>query len=170
MGQAIYSAFRQSANPVTEDAHTLISSILIIGFSAGGASPQGGVFKLREPSAEHSAVLQRWLVTRPELRPATLSDCVERSKDSSGKERVDSCESLVVELGAWTKDPNVNPFYVKGDFNGDRNEDFAIVLTDVQSTKSVNKAATVAVSNGPFRRTGVVNLSFLLTRPCGATS
>jgi hypothetical protein len=91
-----------------------------------------------------------------------MEDCEDRWRDSAGKEHVESCQRLVQELRAWTKNPDANPFYANGDFNGDRNEDFAVVLTDTHSSKAGAKPATVVVFNGPFRAAGAVEPTFTL--------
>jgi hypothetical protein len=91
-----------------------------------------------------------------------VEDCEDRWIDSAGKEHVESCQRLVQQLRAWTKDPVVNPFYAKGDFNADGNEDFAVVLTDAQQSKTGAKSATVVVFNGPFQAAGTVEPAFSL--------
>ena len=115
-------------------------------------------------SGVHDRLLRKWLSTRADLRPAGMEDCVDRRLDSAGKERRDSCERLVQELRAWTKDAETNPWYAKGDFNGDGAEDFAVVLTDTPLKKGAHKSAIVAVFNGPFRTGRCVEPAFLQTR------
>jgi hypothetical protein len=103
------------------------------------------------------------LATHQDLRPVRLEDCEDRWVDSAGNEHVESCRRLVQELRAWTKDPAANPFYTKGDFNGDGKEDFAVVLTDAHQSKTGAKSATVVVFNGPFQSAGAVEAVFSLS-------
>lgn len=111
--------------------------------------------------ADHDRVLRRWLTRHPDLRPARIDDCVDRTIDSTGKEHVASCARLVEDLKEWTKDPDANPFYAKGDFNGDGEQDFAVVLTNSKATKT-NAPATIVVFNGPWRDS-LMEPSFVLT-------
>lgn len=115
-------------------------------------------------SGVHDRLLRKWLSTHADLRPAGMEDCVDRRLDSAGKEHRDSCERLVQELRTWTKDAETDPWYAKGDFNGDGAEDFAVVLTATHLKKGAPKSATVVVFNGPFRAGGSVKPAFLQTR------
>jgi hypothetical protein len=138
--------------------------------ACGNAFQQDSGAKPLQLSIQHEQVLQGWLATHPDLRPARLEDCEDRRIDSAGKEHVESCQRLVAELRAWTKDPATNPFYANGDFNGDGQEDFAVVLTDARQSKSSAKSATVVVFNGPFQKTRAVEPAFSLAgRPVSGT-
>jgi len=130
--------------------------------AAGNPSQQNRSGKPLQLSAQHGRLLQGWLARHPDLRPARMEDCEDRWRDSAGKEHVESCQRLVRELRAWTKNPDANPFYANGDFNGDRNGDFAVVLTDTRSSTAGAHPATVIVFNGPFRAAGTVEPTFTL--------
>lgn len=80
---------------------------------------------------EHRAIVDAWLKLRPDLRLAT-------DADNTNKEG----------LAGTRKDRgrNYQPYYVVGDFNGDRKEDFAVAL--VKKKKS-QWPFVFAVFNGP---------------------
>jgi hypothetical protein len=92
----------------------------------------------RESSAylrpEHRAIVQEWLKLRSDLRLAT-------DADNTNKEG----------LAGTRKDRgrNYQPYYVVGDFNGDRKEDFAVAM--VKKKKS-QWPFVFAVFNGPTAR------------------
>jgi len=84
-----------------------------------------------------AAVLQAWLIHYPNLRPAESKDC--------------NCDQ---DLAAIRQSPdweNQHPYYVLGDFNGDSNEDLAVILLDSQSTHEKGWNAALVVFNGPLR-------------------
>lgn len=143
----------------------IVAVVMVIGWPWAFAA-QGNRFQQNnrtEPlqlSARHDQYLQRWLATHPNLRAAHIEDCEDRWTDSAGKEHVESCQRLIEELRAWSRNSAVNPFYAKGDFNGDGEEDFAVVLTDRRPSKARVKSATVVVFNGPFQATGAVEPAF----------
>jgi len=91
-----------------------------------------------EPAAylrpEHRAIVEQWLKLRSNLRLAT-------DADNTNKEG----------LAATRKDRgrNYQPYYVVGDFNGDRKEDFAVAL--VKKKKS-SWPFVFAIFNGPATR------------------
>jgi hypothetical protein len=115
-------------------------------------------------SAQHARFLQEWLVKHAELRPANLEDCENRTVDSAGNERVESCRRLIQELREWTKDSAANPFFAHRDFNGDSEEDFAVVLTERRVMAARAKRAIVVVFNGPFRGGTAAEPAFSVTR------
>ena len=41
--------------------------------------------------------------------------------------------SILQETRAWLKQPAMHPYYVRGDFNGDRLSDFAVILRDTRN-------------------------------------
>jgi hypothetical protein len=70
---------------------------------------------------EHRKVLKRWLEAgKLNLRPATYSDC----DDLGGLSQTQA------EMGS-----EYYPYYTAGDFNTDRNDDFAIALVDPTKEK-----------------------------------
>jgi hypothetical protein len=142
----------------------VLTSMGLTGPVSNYFSPQRGRAKPVELLAVHERVLRMWLKTHPDLRPAQMGDCEDVTIDSSGKEHKESCQRLLNDLRATSKNPNASPFYVKGDFNGDGSEDFAVVLTKTSSAKSGARPATVAVFNGPFPKGAPVDPAFLLTR------
>jgi hypothetical protein len=83
---------------------------------------------------EHRAVVDKWLKLRTDLRLATEAD--NKNKDGLAATRRD-------------RGRNYNPYYVVGDFNGDRKEDFAVAL--VKKKKS-QWPFVLAIFNGPVAR------------------
>jgi hypothetical protein len=130
--------------------------------ACGNAFQENSRAKPLQLSIQHDRFLQRWLATHPDWRLARVEDCEDRWIDSAGKEHVESCQRLVQALRAWTKDPAVNPFYARGDFNRDENEDFAVVLTHAKQGKTSAKSAKVVVFNGPFQGAGAVEPAYSL--------
>ena len=95
-------------------------------------------------SSEHRGVLNSWLQQKPNLRLAIESDC----KNTAG-------------LIATREEYGVayQPYYAVGDFNRDRQQDFAVVLID-RNKRSRNYA--IAIFNGPFKsQTKIVPAFFL---------
>ena len=85
-----------------------------------------------EMNPTDAAVLQKWLATKPSLRLATEGDYTKESLD----------------FARQSEGENFAPFYLSKDFNGDRKEDFAVILT----RKKGKKTFAVAVFNAPFGR------------------
>ena len=83
---------------------------------------------------EHRAIVENWLKLRSDLRLAT-------DADNTNKEG----------LAGTRKDRgrNYQPYYAVGDFNGDRKQDFAVVL--VKKRKS-GWPFVFAIFNGPVAR------------------
>jgi hypothetical protein len=81
--------------------------------------------------AEHAEILKNWLTTKPNFRLAEESDydvaIVDRLRKLEGR--------------------TFTPFYARGDFNRDREEDFAVILV----SENPSKTFSVAVFNGPFQ-------------------
>ena len=106
-----------------------------------GLSPQNDLPRFIKPA--HAAVLKQWLGTHQGLRVATDDDCA--------APRRARCTGIA-ELRK--SKPSYQPYYLSGDFNNDRVDDFVVVLID--PTKLIGDpalpdyAATVAVFNGPF--------------------
>ena len=84
-------------------------------------------------SAQHRAVVQQWLKTKPTLRLATEGDCV-------------NTEGLVATRQENGR--NYQPYYAVGDFNRDGREDFAVAL--INEGKRSRRFA-IAIFNGPFK-------------------
>lgn len=82
----------------------------------------------------HKTVVEKWLKLRPDLRLAT-------DADNTNKEG----------LAATRRDRgrNYQPYYVVGDFNGDRKEDFAVALV---KKKRSDWPFVFAIFNGPAGR------------------
>src|SRR5688572_30826783 len=83
---------------------------------------------------EHRAIVDKWLKLRPDLRLATDAD--NSNRDGLAATRRD-------------RGRNYQPYYVVGDFNGDRREDFAVAL--VRKRKS-QWPFVFAIFNGPTAR------------------
>src|SRR4051794_31943276 len=80
----------------------------------------------------HREAVERWLSGRKlALRIATLADCTNK-------------EGLAITREERGK--AYHPYYVVGDFNGDRKEDFAVALVDPRKRKL---RFAVAIFNGP---------------------
>src|SRR4051812_40201444 len=93
------------------------------------AQPRAASSHLRP---QHRAVVERWLSGRKlALRVATLADCTNK-------------EGLAITRRERGK--AYHPYYAVGDFNGDREEDFAIALVDPRKQKL---RFAVAIFNGP---------------------
>ncbi len=90
-------------------------------------------------SPVHRVVLSSWLQSHPNLRLASIRDC-RYCKDDVARMRHGIDE-------VWKPVPDYHPYRAVGDFNGDGNIDFAVVLID--KTKS-EKAFVLAIFNGPF--------------------
>jgi len=87
-------------------------------------------------SVSERTALKAWLSANPEYRVALDSDCdcpndIETIRKGSG--------------GVWKANPNYHPYYVTGDFNGDNNNDFAVILI---KTNEGGKHY-LAIFNGP---------------------
>lgn len=87
---------------------------------------------------QHREAVEQWLVSRKlALRVATVADCSNK-------------EGLAITRKERGK--GYHPYYTVGDFNGDRTQDFAIVL--VNSRKRKERFA-VAIFNGPVGKDSV---------------
>lgn len=114
----------------------LLVVLLICGAAETGKAQTGiGASHLRQ---QHKSAVERWLSGRkPTLRVATLSDNTNKiglaaTREQNGK--------------------SYHPYYVVGDFNGDRKEDFAVVLINPSKRKG---RFAVAIFNGPITRQSV---------------
>lgn len=87
--------------------------------------------------SQHREVVERWLAGKPNLRLATLADCLNKDGLAATREQFGK---------------NHHPYYVVGDFNRDNQEDFAVVLIDKRKTKD-NFA--IAIFNGPSNKRNI---------------
>jgi len=81
-------------------------------------------------SPQHREAVERWLAGKPNLRLATVADCLNK-------------DGLAATRKQFGK--NYHPYYTVGDFNRDKRGDFAVALIDKRKKK--NKFA-VAIFNG----------------------
>ena len=108
----------------------LIIVLLVCGvITTVNAQPEAAASHLRP---QHKEAVERWLSGRkPALRIATLADCLNK-------------EGLAATREQQGKD--YHPYYVVGDFNRDRQEDFAIALIN---PKKRSGRFALAIFNGP---------------------
>lgn len=92
--------------------------------------------------SQQGAVLQQWLARRPWLRVATESDCRNRAGLRDARQ----------EYGAAYQ-----PYFAAGDFNGDGQNDFAVVLVDQRKR---SRKFAIAIFNGPFDPSRAANPAF----------
>ena len=85
----------------------------------------------------HKTIVEKWLIGKASLRLATLADCLNK-------------EGLAATREQFGK--NHHPYYIVGDFNRDKRQDFAVVLVNKRKIKD-NFA--VAIFNGPLNKQGV---------------
>lgn len=108
---------------------TLISVALsVCAFCAGIKAQQPGAASHLQ--APHWAVVEEWLAKKPDLRLATVADCLNK-------------DGLAATRKQFGK--NYHPYYTVGDFNRDKRGDFAVALIDKRKKK--NRFA-VAIFNG----------------------
>jgi hypothetical protein len=96
--------------------------------------PLQGTGQTSSLRAEHRAIVDKWVKLRADLRLATDAD--NSNRDGLTATRRD-------------RGRNYQPYYVVGDFNGDRKEDFAVAL--VRKRKS-QWPFVFAIFNGPTGR------------------
>lgn len=101
------------------------------------AAPDQGVPDYIAPAQQ--TVLRAWISEHPEFRVANDKDC-ECSDDIAEIRKGDG--------GVWKANPNFHPYYVSGDFNQDKQLDFAVILIK-QSEKGKH---LLAIFNGPFKK------------------
>jgi hypothetical protein len=97
------------------------------------ARPKRDYFAHLKP--EHRAVLKAWLKAKPYLRPAI------EEADSFYKDDRPVISEVIGK--------RVNQYYAVGDFNGDGDEDFAVLLAD---RRYADDGFALAVFNGKFSR------------------
>lgn len=87
---------------------------------------------------QHREAVEQWLVSRKlALRVATVKDCAnEEGLAATRKER----------------GGNYQPYYVVGDFNGDRKEDFAVAVVNDRRRQ---RKFSFAIFNGPLSKSSV---------------
>jgi hypothetical protein len=98
----------------------------------------------------HQVVIDTWLQEHPGYRIANEKDC-NRCEEQLRSIRKDS-------IGIWKPVPSYQPYYVMGDFNGDGNEDFAVVVI---SNKKSTKRFVLLVFNAPFDGSATPKPSFV---------
>lgn len=89
--------------------------------------------KFEHIKSEHAAVLKKYLKTKPDLYPAVEAD-------------YDRANPKLVEIRK--ENQRNHPYYVADDFNGDGQEDFAVIL----KSKTAKNTFRSAVFNGPLDR------------------
>ncbi len=104
---------------------------------------------------EHRTVLEKWMAMNQSLRVATDQDC--------------KCDDDIASMrrgygGAWKANPDFHPYYVVGDFNGDGQADFAVVVI----RGSTNPKRELAIFNGPFPRAATPRPAYLSGKYVGA--
>ncbi len=95
--------------------------------------------------AAHRLTVEKWLAGKPGWRPAIESDC----KNTSGVE----------SLRSGDDSKHLHPYYVVGDMNGDRKEDFAIVI--YHPRKRADSRFSIAIFNGSGQGTGATPAYFV---------
>lgn len=116
----------------------LVILIFFVSFDVAAQTSNTG-----EINSTHAAVLQKWLVTKPALRLARDKDYAKNSLDF-----VRQSEGI-----------GFVPYYLAKDFNGDRKEDFAVILT----SKKGKRAFAVAVFNAPIGKQKMRQPAFFTT-------
>ena len=112
--------------------------VLLLVIMMGGARAQRP-----EPppfvSAEHRAILKRWLMQRPQLRVASDEACGRCEQELANQRRLSG--------------EDYHPYYAVGDFNGDGKKDFAVALIELEENAEgrIEQKFAVAVFNAPFR-------------------
>jgi hypothetical protein len=86
---------------------------------------------------EHKRAVELWLTESPNLRVATIADCLNKGGLAATRK----------QFGR-----NYHPYYIVGDFNGDRKQDFAIAL--IRDNKRETPFA-IAIFNGPLGKNSV---------------
>lgn len=80
--------------------------------------------------------LSAWLSKNPQYRLATDEDC--GCQDDLARVRNGTDE-------VWKPNPGFHPYYVSGDFNGDKRTDFAAILVNRKNQKRI-----LVIFNGPY--------------------
>src|SRR2546422_8970701 len=90
----------------------------------------------------HRRLIDEWLRAHPQYRIAQETDC-------------DCAEDIQAVRhgygGIWKGNPQYNPYYTVGDFNGDGKTDFAVALVD---RRAAVKLFVILVFNGPLASRG----------------
>jgi hypothetical protein len=132
---------------------TSIVAVMLYAYAAFPATPTSEVPAYISPP--HRAALEKWLTTAKTFRVATDEDC--------------NCSDDIAAMrrgygGAWKANPNFHPYYVVGDFNGDRHTDFAVVVIRGFD----NSKREVAIFNGPFSTDAAKAPAYLSGKYVGA--
>lgn len=103
---------------------------------------------------EHKDVLQDWLKTKSFLRPGvekidnSMFDENAYEDKKNFKENYENNMKFLRE----TVGENGYQYYVKGDFNKDGKEDFAVLLVDNRKKEGDNDWFSLAIFNAPFKK------------------
>lgn len=91
-------------------------------------------------SAEHRAVMKKWLAKNPKFLVAADKDCGQCANEIANQRRMSG--------------DDYHPYYVVGDFNGDGKKDFAVALTELEADDEgrAEQKFMVLVFNAPFSR------------------
>lgn len=118
----------------------LIVIALAFIFSTNAAAQRSSEKAFAAMTTDHAAALKKWLKAKPNFRLATEADCT--NKDGLKLQRIEN-ETYV-------------PYYFAGNFNGDRQTDFAVAL--VNTKKRGAEKFAVLVFNGS--KTGFVQTHY----------
>lgn len=114
----------------------LLVVVLLCGITGTVKAQPGAAASYLPP--EHKAAVEQWLAQRPNLRLAVDGDCV--------------CKSHLAAERAGSDSYRYHPYYHSSDFNGDKKDDFAIVLVNTQKR---TKKFAIVVFNGPVGKDSV---------------
>jgi hypothetical protein len=106
----------------------VLLTVLTVGAASSGSVPSS-------IKKEHAPALERWFLTRTDLRLASDSDC--------------QCDRDLASLRSDMSNPDYQPYYASGDFNDDGQADFAVMTV----TKSDVSKKLLVVFNGPVTPT-----------------
>lgn len=115
---------------------------LALMISAEVATASDALVATHTLNAEQQKTLNAWLKKHPDLQIKPIEEC--------------GCDSDIEVLrkgspGYGTPEPDYNPYLVVGDFRGNGQVDFAIMLNDLSKNKN---SEVLVVFNGPFHGKG----------------
>ena len=109
----------------------ILVALLVCAMCGGAEAQENGFASHLQPA--HREAVEQWLAQRPNLRLAVDGDYVDKS-------------FLAAERASFA---DYHPYYLVADFNGDKKDDFAIVLVNTQKR---TKKFAIVVFNGPVRK------------------